>query len=319
MPGCRLSLLPEERMAVLAGQFAELGLVCWTDAELAPFLTLRIGGRAGLLAEIQERSIWPEVLSRAAALEIPLVILGGGSNVFFSDGPVQAAVLLDRTSGIELLEPGTLRVQSGTRIAELTAWCLRRGIGGLEFLAGIPGTLGGACAVNAGAFGSSMAELVQAVEICDEKGFRELGRGDCAFSYRASRFKYGSELISSVKLSCHSAPPEETAGLTRKYLDYRRLNHPSYALATAGCYFKNPVNQPGRSAGCLLEECGLKGRARGNLSLAEKHANFLVNLGGAGSSELLAWEAETVGMVEAETGIRLQREVIYIDSAGCKS
>jgi len=306
-------------MAALAGRFAELGLAPRAGAALAPFLSLRIGGRAGLLAEIPDRRVWPEVLFRVAACEIPLVILGGGSNVFFSDGPVQAMVLLDRTSGMELIDPDTLCVQSGTRIAELTAWCLHRGIGGLEFLAGIPGTLGGACAVNAGAFGSAMAEVIKAVETCDENGFRELDQGECAFSYRASRFKYSSEVISSVKLRCHRAPTKETAGLTRKYLDYRRINHPSYALATAGCFFKNPENSPARSAGRLLEECGLKGLARGKLTLAEKHANFLVNLGGASSSELLAWEAETIGLVESKTGIRLQREVIYIDSAGRKS
>lgn len=297
------------------------------DAPVAPHLLLRVGGTVRLLVAPRDSGQWLEVLERLAAAaageSLPCLVIGGGSNIAFPDEPVRAAVVLTPppvTPPVLDGEPGTVVVAAGMRNQPFLAWCADHGAGGLEFLSGIPGTLGGAAAVNAGAFGRSMADVLLEAEIIDDAGTRRrVAAGHFDFRYRDSRFKLGRETALSLRLRFAPEDGEAVARRSREHLEYRRQRHPSYRLASAGCFFKNPlVNGVKASAGRILEECGLKGKTLGPLAVAREHANFVVNRGGASFAQLRQLEEEIRAAVAARTGIVLEREVVYVAADGKK-
>jgi UDP-N-acetylmuramate dehydrogenase len=211
-------------------------------------------------------------------------------------------------------------VESGVRNQQFLSWCVSKGAGGLEFLSGIPGTLGGAAAVNAGAFGRSMADVLLGADIIDAQGrVRAVDSGYFGFSYRDSRFKLGREILLSLRLRFSPDAEAVIANKVRKNLEYRLARHPSYRLASAGCFFKNPLLRGMKSsAGKIIEECGLKNMTAGGLSVAAEHGNFFLNRGNASFADLLRLEKEIKAAVAARTGVVLEREVIYVSEDGGK-
>jgi len=309
--------------APFAAWLRSAGVPFQEDAAIAPHLYFRIGGSVSLLVAPSSVEQRRRVLARLAAEGLPGLIIGGGSNIAFPDGRVRAVVVL--AAGEEaapVLLPGgeAVGVDAGARNQPFLAWCAANGVAGLEFLSGIPGTLGGAAAVNAGAFGRSMADVLLGAEIVDERG--ETGRvdaGDFAFRYRDSRFKLGGAALLTLRLRRDPGAAEAIAARIREHLEYRARRHPSYRVASAGCFFKNPTLGVGKaSAGRMIEECGLKGAASGALAVAEEHANFLVNRGGGSFADLQRLEERIRSAVAARCGVVLEREVIYVTLDGKK-
>lgn len=296
------------------------------NAAIAPHLALGIGGAVRLLIRPRDARQRLAVLRRlAGAGESPYLVIGGGSNIAFPDGLARVAVLL--ATGEEappaprlLAGKGALEVDAGMRNQPFLAWCAASGASGLEFLSGIPGTLGGAAAVNAGAFGRSMADVLLAAEIVDGRGRRR--RVDAAhfgFRYRDSSFKLGNEALLALRLRHEPGSGEAIAARTREHLEYRVRRHPSYRLSSAGCFFKNPqVGEAKISAGKIIEESGLKNATQGALAVAAEHANFLLNRGGGTFADLQRLEEKIRAAVTARTGIVLEREVIYVSPDGKK-
>jgi UDP-N-acetylmuramate dehydrogenase len=295
------------------------------DAAIAPHLYFRIGGTVSLLifpASAQERLA---VLQELAGAAMPCLVIGGGSNIAFPDGLTRIAVVLAQVPAPPPvpLQPAnglSLQVDGGMRNQPFLSWCALHGAGGLEFLSGIPGTLGGAAAVNAGAFGRSLADVLQGADIVDELGsVRPVDAGYFAFQYRDSRFKLGREVILALRLRFS---PDDEAVIAKKVkdnLEYRAKRHPPYRVASAGCFFKNPLAGGVKtSAGKLIEECGLKNTVQGDLAVAGEHANFLLNHGRGTFADLQLLEEKIRATVAARSGIVLEREVIYVSEDGIK-
>jgi UDP-N-acetylmuramate dehydrogenase len=298
---------------------------CRENAAIGPLLNFKIGGKVSLLAFCTSPAQLAACLQKIIKEKIPYLVIGGGSNIAFSDGLTKAVVLVyqgsaKKTTAARLQEGQTLQVDGGVKNQVFLSWCVDHGVGGFEFLSGIPGTVGGAAAVNAGAFGHSMADALLGADIVDGRGNTiAVNAGYFAFTYRDSRFKFGSEVILSLRLKFSSADKTVIAGKIKENLDYRLNRHPSYRCPSAGCFFKNPLLAEGkRSAGKIIEECGLKNLTIGGLSVAAEHGNFMLNRGKATFEDLQLLENKIKAVVAARTGINLEREVIYVSGDGKK-
>jgi UDP-N-acetylmuramate dehydrogenase len=308
-----------------ASWLREQRIECQENAAIGPFLCFKIGGKVSLLVICTSPAQLAACMQKITAEKIPYLVIGGGSNIVFSDGLTKIVVLVyqgsaKKATAARLLDWQTLQVAGGVKNQVFLSWCVAHGAGGLEFLSGIPGTVGGAAAVNAGAFGHSLADVLLGADIVDEHGvIRAVAADYFAFSYRDSRFKFGNDVILALRLKFNSMDKTVISRKIKENLDYRLARHPSYRYPSAGCFFKNPLLAGGkRSAGKIIEECGLKNATVGGLAVAAEHGNFLLNRDNASFADLLRLESEIKTVVAARTGIDLEREVIYVSAAGKK-
>ena len=295
------------------------------NAAIGPLLYFKIGGKVSLLVTCTSPAQLAACLQKIIAEKIPYLVIGGGSNIVFNDGLTRAVVLLyqggaEKTTAARRLDEQTLQVDGHVRNQLFLSWCAVHGAGGLEFLSGIPGTVGGAAAVNAGAFGHSLADVLLGADIVDARGkIIAVAAGHFAFEYRASRFKFGNETILSLRMRFDEAEADDISKKIKDHLDYRMSRHPSYRLPSAGCFFKNPLLATGKgSAGKIIEACGLKNLSIGGMAVAAEHGNFLLNRGNASFADLLGLENEIRAAVAARTGIELEWEVVYVSTDGKK-
>ena len=244
----------------------------------------------------------------------PLTWIGLGSNVLVRDGGIRGAVI--STSGmkdrLELLPGNAVRAGCGAACAKVARFSARSGLTGAEFMAGIPGSVGGALAMNAGAFGSETWDIVERVELVDRAGARaERTRAGFDTGYRRVDLAYDEWFLGAV---FRLGPDTEEAAETRirELLAQRAATQPTGRFS-CGSVFKNP---PGDFAGRLVEQCGLKGFAIGAASVSEKHANFIINAGGARAADIEAVIAHVQATVAQKTGIRLEPEVKIIGEGG---
>jgi UDP-N-acetylmuramate dehydrogenase len=282
------------------------------DEPLAGLTSWRVGGPA-------RRCYRPADLDDLAAFLAglppgePVFWLGLGSNVLVRDGGIPGTVILTSglLDGIGLAEDGTLRVEAGVACAKVARFAARRGLTGAEFLAGIPGTLGGALAMNAGAWGGETWERVDRVETLDRAGRRRVRpRSDYAAGYRHVRGPTGEWFVAAWLRLPPGDPSEATArirALLKRRAETQPLGQPS-----CGSVFRNP---PGDFAGRLIEACGLKGTRFGGACVSEKHANFIVNLGGATAADVEALLLHVQATVEREHGVHLEPEVRVVGVA----
>jgi UDP-N-acetylmuramate dehydrogenase len=294
------------------------------NAAIGPLLYFKIGGRVSLLVVCASAGQLAACLQKIIHEKIPYLVIGGGSNIAFSDGLTRAVVLVyqgaAKKAAARLLDGHSLQVDGGVKNRLFLSWCAAHGAGGLEFLSGIPGTVGGAAAVNAGAFGRSLADVLLGADIVDGRGrIVAVDAAYFAFTYRDSRFKLGGDVILSLRLKFCAEEGTVIAGKIKENMAYRLAHHPSYRLHSAGCFFKNPlVGGAKRPAGKIIEGCGLKDLVVGGLTVADAHANFLVNNGSATFKELQCLEKKIKTSVKKRTGISLEREVIYVSARGKK-
>jgi UDP-N-acetylenolpyruvoylglucosamine reductase len=271
--------------------------------------TLRVGGAARLFAEPATEGDLRVLLVEARRLEVPVLVLGRGSNLIVPDEGVEALVisLSQRSwSGFEVLADGRVRVGAGLRLKNLCGLAASSGIAGFEFLEGIPGSVGGALRMNAGAMGGWIFDVVEEVRAMGLDGqARTLPRSAMTVDYR-----HCAELESAIALEAVLRPLSRTdaAAVGRQIEEYRRKRHETQPREpSAGCIFKNP---PGASAGRLIDESGLKGARVGGAEVSSVHANFVINRGDATSEDVLELVRRVRAGVLKAKGVQLEPEVL---------
>ena len=295
----------------LEAALAASGIDTTRAAPLARLGFWRIGGPADLFAEIADAVALAHVVRAAASLGLPVTVLGNGSNLLVADAGVRGLVVRlvggFRESGP--IAPGADRwvVGAGLMNAVLLVRLKKAGRGGLACLAGIPGTLGGAVRMNAGWSAGEIRDRVAQVEVVTPDGaIARWAADDLDFGYRRARLPAGA-ILTRVWLDTTADPAAiaQEAALVKRYLARRKATQPLSA-PSCGSVFKNP---PGDHAGRLVEAAGLKGRAHGGAQISDKHANFIVNTGGATAADVLALITVARAEVWARFGVLLEPEV----------
>lgn len=279
--------------------------------------TFRIGGPADFFFEAHHLQELKNAIIFALEQNIPFYVIGGGSNILFADEGYRGLIIKNSSRGITLI-PESLEVEalSGTRLADLVEFTCESGLAGLEFLAGIPGTVGGAVWGNAGAFGRSTGDLLVAAFIWEKGREKEVDKDFLAFGYRASRLKEKGYLLLSAKFKLEKDKPEAIRKRINDILALRRLKHPPEGTFCAGSFFKNVLLPDGQklAAGLLLDQTGVKGLKYGGAMVYPGHANFIINTGQARAEDVLYLAAEMKARVKEKFGVELEEEVIYLEA-----
>lgn len=244
----------------------------------------------------------------------PLHWLGLGSNLLVRDSGIRGTVIATSgvLNGLEQTAAARVRAEAGVACAKVARFCARAGLAGAEFLAGIPGTLGGALAMNAGAFGGETWQIVGAVETLDPRGqLRRRTPDDFEIHYRHVQCPTDEWFVSAELQLDPGATPVALQARIKKLLAQRGDTQPTQ-LPNAGSVFRNP---PGDFAARLIEACGLKGVCEGAACVSEKHANFIVNTGGATAAQVEALIERVVDTVAREQGVHLACEVHIVGEA----
>ncbi len=287
------------------------------NVPLKSYTTLRIGGTAAALVKLLEEK---EVLSLADFCReegVPWLCIGSGSNLLVADDGFAGVVfsLGGSLAAIEFLPDdlgGSRRLVAGGGISlsRLACCCEENGFAGLEFAAGIPGTVGGAAVMNAGAWGCEMSQVIRRVRVAGEDGAFWLEGDDLDFTYRSwqSFNKLQKKKLAAVVAVELELQKERSQTIYRRSHNFaeRRRAAQRVKRPNAGSYFKNP---PGKSAGRLIEAAGCKGMRVGGAMVAEEHANFFVNMGDATARDMLELQKRVADRVEEAFAVRLQREV----------
>ncbi|MEN9308401.1 MAG: hypothetical protein RL173_2333 [Fibrobacterota bacterium] len=272
--------------------------------------TFKLGGAARVLLEPHDEAQLVAAMAWVKAQCLPLFVMGRGSNLVVSDGgwPGAIIVLSANFAGAQWTENGATAL-AGTRLTEFVIQGVGRGLAGLEKLAGIPGTVGGAVFINAGAYGQEFGDRVVHVKSVSRDGiWQERTREECAFAYRHSAFKDNGEVVVSATVELMTENVD-TLRATVREIQKSRVDKQPLDLPNAGSLFKRP---PGGFASKMVEEAGLKGFRVGNAAISEKHAGFAVNLGGATASDVWNLSSEVIERVKVSHGVTLEREVIFL-------
>jgi len=282
------------------------------ELPMSQYTTFRVGGKGETAYFPEDEEELRGVLAYLTSERIPYLVVGKGSNILVRDGGIPGVVIMLRgaLAGIQRddKEPDILLAGGGATISELLRFCAREGLTGAEFLAGIPGTVGGAVAMNAGAWGKDTGSMVQAVRIVTPHGgMTTLARSGLGFTYRGSSLPAGA-VIACAGLQLQGEDKEMVSRRIEDYLKRRKASQPLES-ASAGSVFKNPRND---YAGRLIERAGFKGTKVGGAMISTKHANFIVNTGGATAKDILCLMALARQGVREETGIDLEPEIRVI-------
>lgn len=277
--------------------------------------SFRVGGPADLLFFPADPDDLKSGLRLARAHDLPVFVMGRGTNLLVRDGGIRGLVVnlgdLNRIEGGEIpphAAPGTLvplTALGGTPLSRVINFAVHPGLSGLEWAAGIPGSVGGAIAMNAGAHGHSMGEAVRWVDLVDTAGDEEhVPSGMIAFDYRSTRFpRPGFVVAAGLELLLRTE--SEVLEETKRCLEEHKRRLP-FGWASAGSVFKNP---PGDHAGRLIEMARLKGTRVGGAEVSVKHANVIVNLGQATAADIQGLIETVAARVEREYGVRLESEI----------
>lgn len=277
---------------------------------LSEYTTFAVGGATPLLIEPVSEGQIAAVISASSRLGVPYYVIGNGSNLLVDDAGVDFPIihLGKNFSSIAVSEAGLL-CQSGANIIDASAFAMAHELSGLEFAYGIPGTVGGAVYMNAGAYGGQIENIVNWVTAVDTTGkLVRFEASELDFSYRHSVFKDSGMCVTTVSMELSRGDGEAIKAASYKNMELREQKQP-LELASAGSTFKRPE---GAFAGALIEQCGLKGFRIGRAGVSEKHAGFVVNYGGASCADVLAVIHHVQDTVKAQTGYFLDTEVIYL-------
>jgi UDP-N-acetylmuramate dehydrogenase len=284
-----------------------LGVELRSSAPLAKLTSLGIGGTTDLLVVRRHRAL-PEVIRLLRREGLPHRFLGGGTNVLVMDGELPWVVLQLASEGPDVrLEGNSARVDAAADLGRMVTYCAKNNLGGMEGLIGVPGTVGGALRMNAGAYGTQIGSFVREVEVYRGRaGEIETLRGEeIRFDYRHTSFA-ADDIMLSVRLELPSKPYPEILQGIRICNEKRRASQP-LGQKSAGCIFKNP---PGASAGRMIDELGLKTFRVGDAMVSDRHANFFINTGQATSADMLALIELVREKVRETYGCELEEEVV---------
>ena len=276
------------------------------NALMAGYTTLRLGGPADLMAHPSTPEQLLLLLTEAKRLNVPVTLIGHGSNLLVRDGGIRGLVIRVCREMREIRVDGNvLRAQSGAMMSAVAMAAAEHSLGGLTFASGIPGTIGGGVYMNAGAYGGELCQVVKRVEGYEMDGTPFSYTGDeMNFSHRYSRLMDENKVVTYVTCQLHSAKREELLAEMVE-LNRRRADKQPLTLPSAGSTFKRPA---GGYASAMVDQCGLKGLTIGGAQVSEKHAGFLVNRGGT-AADFLALMAEVQRVVHERFGVMLEPEV----------
>ena len=280
-------------------------------ALLAPHTTMKIGGRCDILVRVNSEEVLSGILKLCRESTIPTFILGKGSNVLVSDKGWHGCVILltDELARISV-DGCTVTAFAGASLVSVCKAALENSLTGLEFAYGIPGTVGGALYMNAGAYGGEMSDVVVSARYIDDSGvIREILRDEMELSYRHSYFSQKDYVILSVTMRLEigerSAIKARMEELMQKRRDKQPLEYPS-----CGSTFKRPA---GYFAAALIEECGLKGLRVGGAMVSEKHSGFVINYQNATFDDVMAVVNEVKRVVKEQKGVELECEMLILE------
>ena len=283
------------------------------DEPMGRHTSFRIGGPARRMAFPASGEQLVLLLAEAERLGARPLVIGNGTNLLCPDEGLDRLVI-DTSAALNRVEsagPDTVTAEAGASLARAADFACRQGLAGLEFAHGIPGTVGGAVCMNAGAYGGEMRQVVQAVTVLfPEEGIRTLSGGDLAFGYRRSFLTDRPDAV-VLRAVFRLAPgdPDEIRQQMRELMERRRASQP-LDLPSAGSTFKRPE---GYFAGTLIDQCGLKGLTVGGAQVSEKHAGFVINRGDATSADVRELIRQIQERVFAQTGVQLEPEVKFIN------
>ncbi|WP_447986257.1 UDP-N-acetylmuramate dehydrogenase [Nitrospira sp. Nam74] len=286
--------------AVTAGLKGEVRF----KAPLKDWTSFRIGGPADALVVPDDVEDLCRLLQQARAAKVPLFVIGG-TNVLVRDGGIRGIVVsLSKLKGITDQPNGVVYAEAGVTMPVLLQHSISRSLSGLEWAAGIPGTVAGCVVMNAGTRLGEMKDAVKAVRIASPSGIlKEIPASAIPFSYRRARVPRG--IVTGVWLQLTPGVKDKIQTVVKDYLRYRRDTQP-LTMPNAGCAFKNPKSE---AAGRLIEAVGLKGFRIGDAQVSDKHANFIVNRGEARAEDVMALIAQVRRTVQAKAGVKLELEL----------
>lgn len=275
---------------------------------LSMHTSFRIGGSAEVMAFPKTKDQLAEILKLSKVLDCNCAILGAGTNVLAPDEGVSGIVicLKDCMDGMEMLENDRIRVMAGVTMTRAAVFAANKGLSGLEFAHGIPGTVGGGVYMNAGAYGGEICQVCESVEVMDRQGnLRQLSAAQMAFSYRHSILEETGDIVISAIFKLTPQPVAQIRARMKELMEKRSASQP-LDLPSAGSAFKRPAKG---YAAALIDEAGLKGFQIGGAAISTKHAGFAVNLGNASAEDVRMLLQQVSDIVFEKTGIRLEPEV----------
>ena len=288
-----------------------LGCEARRNEPMSKHTSFKIGGNADAYIKVNNLSKLSAILKECQTSDVDYMLLGNGSNLLVSDDGIRGAVI--RLDGdfrkITLVDDTTIFCGAGATLAYLCKFALNCGLTGLEFAWGIPGTVGGAVFMNAGAYEGEMKDVVHSVSHISPSG--EIGRienDDLKFGYRTSVYRSNNMIITGVTLKLKKGNPDEIRAKMDDYMSRRSTKQP-LEYPSAGSVFKRPE---GNFAGALIEQCGLKGKTCGGAQVSEKHAGFIINKSNATAKDVRDLIGEIQKTVSDKTGYNLECELIIL-------
>jgi UDP-N-acetylmuramate dehydrogenase len=273
--------------------------------------TFKVGGDAQVYVTVKNNSELCDVLKFVKENEIEYFIIGKGSNLLVSDNGIKGIVIAlgGELEEIKLLDEETIYAGAGASLMKVCRFALENSLSGLEFAYGIPGSVGGALYMNAGAYGGEINDVIYSAECITSKTEKNvILKGEMSLGYRTSVFKTNNNVITSAVFKLHKADKENIKSQMEDYMERRKTKQP-LEYPSAGSTFKRPK---GAFAGALIEQCGLKGKSIGGAEVSEKHAGFVINKNNATAKDINELIDFVQKKVKEETGYYLETEVIRL-------
>lgn len=272
--------------------------------------SFHIGGPAELMAQPQSEAELQSLLLKAAEAAVPVTLVGNGSNLLVRDKGIRGLVIKLGSMLRDIkVSDNVLTFGSGVSLAQASKKAAELGLSGMEFAVGIPGSIGGAVYMNAGAYDGEMSKVVKSVRVMNAAGeVSELSASELDFGYRHSALQGSGKIVTSVTVEL---PAGDKQAIAEKMADFsnRRITKQPLELPSAGSMFKRP---PGYFAGTLIDQTGLKGYTVGGAQVSTKHAGFVVNIGGATAADVLQLISDVQAKVFAAHGVHLEPEVLVL-------
>lgn len=297
-----------EQLCILA---RKLGCRILINRKLRDFTTFRVGGECPVIIEINSENSLAELVKFSNQNRLRTMVIGKGSNMLCDDKGFDGAVFLmgNEFSKIRLIDDVTVEAEAGCPLIRLCRFALENSLGGLEFAYGIPGTVGGAVYMNAGAYGGEIKNVIQSARAADSDGnISEFSKEEMELSYRTSVFQRRNSIITKAVFKLHKAEKSEIEARMIELMARRKEKQP-LEYPNAGSTFKRPQ---GQFAGKLIQDCGLKGVSIGGAQVSEKHSGFVINTGNATSDDIKRLIEKVQQTVLEKTGYFLECEVRII-------
>lgn len=300
-----------ECMAAIEQELKQAGIPYTCQEPLAHHTSFRIGGPAAVFCQPASREQLIQVVSLCRAKGVRYYLLGNGSNLLFSDQGFDGVVISTTHACNQIeIQDTCLRAGAGASLKDVCLAAAQQGLSGLEFAYGIPGSVGGAVYMNAGAYGGEMKDVLACVEFLDEQGqIRTLCADALELGYRTSIFGRTGWLVLSAEIHLKKAEAEQIRAVMDDLMQ-RRVDKQPLELPSAGSAFKRPE---GAFAGGLIDQCGLRGFRVGDAAISQKHCGFIVNLGNATCADVLELARQVSEIVQEKTGYRLEKEIRVVE------